>query len=177
MGYRTYIGRLSKKDAENLKEAGYDDIAVQEWEDEPAVPPGPYDLAECIYELGKYVDLEAEQFRLFNDDELENYYNEEYEFYGITKVGFAEIINGYTKQVQEYYSKLQAGYGIVGVDQTEIENHLRSMSTEWLNNPIDLRDDTETITTSWKYEYAIFELVRLYKQFDWENDIAVIYGY
>lgn len=29
----------------------------------------------------------------------------------------------------------------------------------------------------WDYEYAIFELVRLYKSFDWENDELVLVGW
>lgn len=48
---------------------------------------------------------------------------------------------------------------------------------EWkLNPPYDL-DGGDEVSLSWKYEYAIFELVRIYKQFDWENDILVYYGY
>ena len=32
-------------------------------------------------------------------------------------------------------------------------------------------------TNSWSYEYSIFELVRLYKTFDWENDNLVLMGW
>jgi hypothetical protein len=35
----------------------------------------------------------------------------------------------------------------------------------------------DNITTSWKYEYSIFELVYIYKKFDWENDLLIYYGY
>lgn len=59
--------------------------------------------------------------------------------------------------------------------------HIRSMGRETGINfmnllPYDL-EQKDKITTSWKYEYAQFELVRIYKTFDWENNIMVYYGY
>lgn len=56
-------------------------------------------------------------------------------------------------------------------------NHVRSMGTEWLQlDPYNLEKGDE-ITTSWKYEYSIFELVRIYKHFDWDNNVMIYYGY
>jgi hypothetical protein len=56
-------------------------------------------------------------------------------------------------------------------------HHVHGNSIEWLQmTPYDLESGDE-VTTSWKYEYAIFELVRIYKTFDWENDIMIYYGY
>lgn len=43
--------------------------------------------------------------------------------------------------------------------------------------PIDLDENRERITGDWSYEYAIFELVRLYKVFDWENNELVLVGW
>ena len=43
--------------------------------------------------------------------------------------------------------------------------------------PVDLDESRERITGDWSYEYAIFELVRLYKVFDWENDDLVLEGW
>ena len=44
-------------------------------------------------------------------------------------------------------------------------------------SPIDLDESRERITGDWSYEYTIFELVRLYKIFDWENDELVLVGW
>jgi hypothetical protein len=58
-----------------------------------------------------------------------------------------------------------------------IIEHVRSFRTEWVQlTPFDLESGDE-ITTSWKYEYGIFELVRIYKSFDWKRNIMVYYGY
>lgn len=59
----------------------------------------------------------------------------------------------------------------------EMINHIRSMSMEWTHlKPYNLNDGNE-ITTSWKYEYAQFELVRIYKTFDWKKNVMVYYGW
>lgn len=61
-------------------------------------------------------------------------------------------------------------------------DHTRSMGSEWgltfmdKMRPYEL-DKREEITSSWKYEYAIFELVRIYKEFDWENNVMYYHGY
>ncbi len=182
MGFRTYIGRMSKDSAEKVKTLTLKDIAHEFGEgiDEDGVyPPGPYELAEEVYELGKYVEVTADSFRLFDDDSVEEHYNSDYLFHGLTKQGFEEIINQQRDNIGNYYKTLNDGYGIIGVDQSDIKQHLHEMANEWNNrftNPIDT-SSSPRITSSWKYEYSIFELVRLYKLFDWENDIAVIYGY
>jgi len=61
-----------------------------------------------------------------------------------------------------------------------IINHIISINSEWSYDhilPYKLDDGKDEITSSWKYEYSIFELVRIYKTFDWENNVMVHYGY
>jgi hypothetical protein len=58
----------------------------------------------------------------------------------------------------------------------EMIDHVRIMRMEWtLMKPYDLTNGDE-VTTSWKYEYAIFELVRIYKTFDWKKNVMIYYG-
>jgi len=65
----------------------------------------------------------------------------------------------------------------------EMIMHLKSFGSEWGSHsfvkdmkPYDL-GSSDKIVTSWKYEYAQFELVRLYKTLDWENNVFIYYGY
>lgn len=59
-----------------------------------------------------------------------------------------------------------------------ILNHIISAHTEWnMIVPFNLDDGKDEVTSSWKYEYSIFELVRIYKTFDWENNVMIHYGY
>lgn len=57
-----------------------------------------------------------------------------------------------------------------------IESKLRYWQEPW-TAPINLDEDSDCITHSWLYEYSIFELVRLYKTFDWENNDLVLMGW
>ena len=52
------------------------------------------------------------------------------------------------------------------------------MRFEWCGgwNPFDLTEG-DAITTSWKYEYGIFEMIRIYKSFDWKKNVMIYYGY
>jgi hypothetical protein len=57
-------------------------------------------------------------------------------------------------------------------------NHVKRMQIEWVDlTPFDLNDGKQIITNSWKYEYGIFELVRIYKSFDWKKNLMFYYGY
>ena len=59
----------------------------------------------------------------------------------------------------------------------KVIDHVRTMRTEWTAmTPYDLTSGDE-VTTSWKYEYVIFELVRIYKTFDWKRNVMIYYGY
>lgn len=60
----------------------------------------------------------------------------------------------------------------------KIIEHIRTMRTEWTHlTPYNLKDGRDKITNSWKYEYGIFELVRIYKSFDWKKNVMIYYGY
>ncbi len=59
----------------------------------------------------------------------------------------------------------------------KIIEHVRSFRTEWTYlTPFNLNKG-EDVTTSWKFEYGIFELVRIYKTFDWKRNVMIYYGY
>lgn len=59
----------------------------------------------------------------------------------------------------------------------KIIDHVRSMRTEWTAmTPYNLTKGNQ-VTTSGKYEYATFELVRIYKTFDWKKNVMLYYGY
>lgn len=59
----------------------------------------------------------------------------------------------------------------------KILEHMYSMRSEWTYlTPYNLNKGDE-VTNSWKYEYAIFDLVRIYKTFDWKRNIMFYYGF
>lgn len=60
----------------------------------------------------------------------------------------------------------------------KIIDHINSFSREWVDDnflPYNL-DKGDEVTTSWKFEYIIFEMVRIYKEFDSENEVLIYIG-
>ena len=55
--------------------------------------------------------------------------------------------------------------------------HIHDMTGEWQNEYLFDLDQGDKITRSWKYEYAVFELIRIYKTFDWTKNRMIYYGY
>lgn len=60
--------------------------------------------------------------------------------------------------------------------------HVRQMAGEWgvgwnkNGRPYTL-ESKSTVSDSWKYEYAIFELKKIYNDFDWKRNVMIYYGY
>lgn len=188
MGYRNYLASLSKEEHEKIKNFNKKELNKY-FGEEPDGYVGPYDIVKNneLHELGKYVEFGDEKFffPFFENKKLQKYYNDDGEFVIVKKEFLKHIIEHYTKIVKENYQKLIDGITNENVDEIpqkkaeELYLHIRGNAIEWLQlTPYDLgREDDPSITTSWKYEYAVFELVRIYKSFDWENNVMVYYGY
>ncbi len=81
------------------------------------------------------------------------------------------------------YSENDTTFDFTKITQQEqnslfkIIEHVRSMRTEWTClTPYNL-ENGNSVTSSWKFEYGIFELVRIYKSFDWKRSVMIYYGY
>lgn len=220
MGYRTYIGLISKEKYEEVKDMSRRDICrkfdknyKEEWDDSDLYV-GIYDIVEESYEFGKYTDFDDEKFYkpFFTNKETHEYYIGDHDCWVVGKEYLEHIIKHYRKKIEAYYDKMVIPFWgkkftdssefiksmkreytdnledkftldfskITPEEQTALWEtlcHVRSMRSEWVNlNPYDL-ENGDQVTTSWKFEYNIFELVRLYKTIDWENNVLVYYGY
>jgi hypothetical protein len=178
----------------------------EEWvEDYSEGYVGVYDVAyNQHYELGKYVDQFDKKFfkTVFKNKETQKHFTEEHDFYLVEKEFVEELIKYYTEKIRTYYrnmlepffegSESKAGFmktknTPITVEEMggifELIDHVRTMAMEWgvagwLGDsvPFNLNNDKELIS-SWKYEYAIFNLVNLYRTFDWKRNVMIYYGY
>jgi len=166
---------------------------------------GVYDVAyNRHYELGKYVDKFDKKFfkTVFKNKETQKHFTEEHDFYLVDKEFVEELIRYYTEKIRTYYRNMlepffegsESKAGFMKTKETpitveemggifELIDHVRSMAMEWGvtgwvddSTPFDLNYDRELVS-SWKYEYAIFNLVNLYKTFDWKRNVMIYYGY
>lgn len=136
-------------------------------------------IDETIHDFGKYVewafDIQKNNKSIFTADELKEKY-EDFCPVICSKDNFLTAIEDYRKKTYEYYSWL------LKQDQTKKDQFLQRQMEEWdgnITNCIAINTDPkrEYITNSWDREYNAFELVRMYKTFDWKNNTLVLMGH
>jgi len=197
MGYRQYLYALDKEFVKKIQMCKTNEdwcqlvaaqgYKVREIGDEKYFAPRL--LKGKFYELGKEAFLNLEQTcpQIFTTKELRDYY-EDYGFNLLTQENFVQIIESYKEKIINYFSYLldpeapSHYYGSLPKITKEelwkrhIEEKLFGWQSKYYTDPVDLSLDRECITMSGLYEYAIFELVRLYKTFDWKNNDLVLVG-
>ena len=115
------------------------------------------------------------------------------DYYSITKNGFKMIILEYRQRIIDYMKDSLDLYQhpedkdkekhMFTVDLVkEWEREIREWEHTYLSDGgekcyinIDL-SDRKLVSGSWMYKYAIFDMIFIYKTFDWENDLMVVYG-
>lgn len=184
MGYRNYICSLPKTEHDKIKDLTSEELCqLKECDEDDYISIHDFNIKE-LHEFGKYVEFGDEKFYkpFFSNEETQEYVADEHEFYIVDKEFLKHIIEHYNGIVKKWYEDLLPNDDILPKDLTEkqlesIYNHIRSVKSEWCYlTPYNLEKGDE-VTNSWKYEYSIFELVRLYKHFDFENNVIVYYGY
>lgn len=192
MGYRHKIGVMPKIFHDKIKHASsykelYELVKGPNSYPAPTKLPsgseylddylGCYEITEEIYELGKYVDdsfLKPFRSEVFFNKELVDKYNKEQAFYIISKEGFKAIIKDHHEKVLTFYKDLLEG-------KEEVKGYLAGKIYDWTPNNfnvspyfLDENKDSPTVVRSYRYEYQVFELARLYKSIDWNNSIVTI---
>lgn len=190
MGYRHYFYAIPKTEIAEIrncvtnedfcswaKNHGYE---VDRYEGEKPYC-GIYNIGKKIYEFGKYVDwafdMESKNEKVFLSDELKERY-EDFGFVLCTQDDFLTAINEYKRKVVSFLESLIENGEVVS---DRCKEDIKSRLYEWKNpfgtKAINTDLSTSCISQSWLYEYAVFELVRLYKTFDWDNDALVLVGW
>lgn len=196
MGYRHYIHKISKTELAEIKSFS-NPSELCEWAKqhgyavEPSIDDSEsecfpiYELGTELYNFGKYVDwaskIQITNESLFDSKELKDFY-EDYDPVILSEDDFRQVIDDYKNKIVAYYESLST---VTDLDSRTVEQkqkaHIESQLNEWKNKfgllPINMDPTTDKICDSWLYEYAIFELVRIYKTFDWENDVLILLGW
>jgi hypothetical protein len=193
MGYRLRIGKISKKAHEKYKDlATVKDVckAAKLKEGYSIV----YQLPEYtdIFELGKWVDYSEGASNFFKFDLGEE------EFSIVSKQWLLKVIEDYRQSTITYYKELYnsletvaAGTVHNGGAQTELRQlnaFFNSKLLEWgwwltENEPASItpyildKGHDGPIVSSWKFEYAIFNLVHILHVFNWDKDLLIYSGW
>lgn len=200
MGYRHYLYAIPKKQVKEIQACktseDWTNFAKQHGYpyDDDGGWLSPYKVGKEIYELGKHSEigfkLETERPSVFTSDELKEQYSD-YGFALLTKDDFKSVIEFYRQKIISWFkslleikdsSKFTAEFTKEQYQFEMLKENVQDKIDAWSGKyfgilPIELDESRERITDDWSYEYAIFELVRVYKAFDWENDDLVLLGW
>ena len=119
--------------------------------------------------------------------------NEDCDYYSITKDGFKMIILEFRRRIIEYMEKALDLYehpekkdkiehwNTIGLVES-FKHDLMCWQSEWVDtdgNKVysELNfTNPNIISGSWSYKNGIFDMMYIYKTFDWENYTMVVYG-
>lgn len=130
---------------------------------------------------------------LFKKTDTNDYF-ESYMPYICTEQAFLAVIEAYRNYITDYYKKMLDNedelkescnekiktwdkFSTIMNYSVNEENQDRMGRLNIAHYPYNLNLKQERIVNSCLFEYEIFELVRLYKTFDWENNVLLFYGW
>lgn len=92
------------------------------------------------------------------------------------------IIDVIKEDIVNYYKSLLKGDDATryAMMRTHVEETIKEWEPEFrpdIMSPINFNQKDEKLTNSWRYEYSIWELVRLYKSFDFERNTLLFVGW
>lgn len=103
---------------------------------------------------------------------------DEEEYYYMSKDNLKDLIEYYRKNILLYYEQLIDRDGNFLQDERNIGSSIRGLWSTWRICPFDLdsTDPMSFISRSYRVEYDIFNLVYIYKTFNWDKDYLLYVG-
>lgn len=158
-----------------------------------------YRLGKELFEFGKHYENASDIYEhgdsLFTSDELK----ERYQDYGaiicdekaiLCAIEWQKqrIIKNYENLVNNTFTNEYARWRYPkDIDDKELHyqrllNHCKEYLDYWKPDfecyeVINTNKEDDCVTNSWLYEHTIFDLVRIYKTFDWENKCLLFMGW
>lgn len=105
----------------------------------------------------------------------------EFEFHEVTKEGLKYFIEKYKERIIKIFEEALKSDDERHPFYPSLKQYAKEKLRNWKYNVcVDLRpcldEDIYNVTNDLSYEYCIFNLVALYKNFDFENNMLVIHG-
>ena len=199
MGYRYYIYEIENHFLNEIRQCKtWEDFVEVVKKNKPKAVEdlldecdyiGLYRLGHELHEFGKYYENADEMYKhgesLFFSDEL----NERYEDYGAIVLepdGIKCAIDWTKNKVISYYKDLlndNPDKNDVFVDSRpqldRLKDHAQDELRWWSYEhcPCDSDMNTPFSVNSWLYEHVYFDLVHIYKTFDWKNKSIIFMGW
>lgn len=195
MGYRHYFYEVNIADCYIVKPLEYSALmeyckerypkSVDDDPDENYIDIHEILNQKRIFEFGKlYWDDTVEKIQacgqpLFDIEATQKAF-EHYNPYMMGKEGLLKAIEIYKGKIINYYKSLlvdDKDYRAL-TSPAKLRDYVEDMLDWWERfGVLDLNENHEQISDSWKFEHQIFELVRLYKSINWKEKCLLFYGW
>lgn len=183
MWYRTYLNKINTKDFEKFIKSSKKELFEKYKEENESFEDFYFslrDLWKRIFEFWKDI-FEIWEDVSFKHKEVEKMYDESY-LRILKKEDIIEIIEIYREKVKSYYQELLdwIDYFWEKLPEEERQRRIKNLLENkiWEHSEKTKHYNLEkwqSLTKSRTYEYNIFELIRIYREFDEENEILFYY--
>jgi hypothetical protein len=182
MSYRTYLAVVNKDKASSVREhpPGWYLDADGYLPDDDGESTAFYQFVSD--EFGRKDEFCVVGLEIPNDAGEPFFINPEtqtiFEHYNPRVVGKEECllaIELMRQFVLDYYKNVMAG----GPEhwQAAVNDKIKTWEAPYKITPYNLREKSKNVVDAMITEYEIFDMVRMYKSIDWENDMVIFYGW
>ena len=194
MGYSCYFYKVPKSLIADLKNCVTDKevitvckshgLTVKEFDDEFFCPP--YDWGNEVYDFGKSCDcitsIESTGTPLFKPGTEAASAYVDYAVHIANKESIKCAIECYRDKVRNIYNDLlQEQSSDIWDKRSQFDRmlaHIQDYAYNWNYAEVyDLKESHERLVNDWLYEHTIFDLVRIYKTFDFNESELIFFGY
>lgn len=175
MGYRNYIGKISKFEYEAMKDLTYKELC-EKYAYKSDIDDDDYGYVSFrnfiteIYELGKYVDSFPNHllFPYFTREDVEKRFNSDTELKVVNKEFFMCMIKRYEGYIKAYYEKMLKPFTedekgtVFDKFKTDYEDEdfikvgdLSSLTKKEINGVYELYQHVKSMASEWRHNFAI----------------------
>lgn len=200
MGYRLYLYQVEKAFVEKTRECKTHDEFVKlcknyfpdkdnivnEFEDEDECDyVSLWEIGKEIFEFGKnyenYEEICEHGSSLFSNRDIEEYY-EDHDHLVLTEEGLLCAIEWQKNKIISMYKDLMREKSEDKFNKMTQEQRFKMHASDYLSwwehgFVLDLKKSKPNVSASWLYEHTIFDLVRIYKTFDWNKYCLMLIGW
>lgn len=174
MGYRTYLGQVSKDEHDKMQKMSYPYLC-EKYGDKGDDSVSVYQLVKELHGFGKYYEVDTSKYNhFFAKKEMQDHFTD-HDFWVVDKDFLLGIIGKERQAMAEWYEECKSK------THAELVSQAERHASEWRGDfgvcPYNLDLSKPHLVDSWLRDYTVFDLVRIYKSFDFENNLLVYYGW
>lgn len=174
MSYRFHLSRYNKELFEELRNLTLSDAELASEDDGEYFLPDMLVGTEELDDLyvGKYDILTQIGVPMFHDVRVQEHFKH-YRPYVLTEDDVLKIIDAMRKQILEYYQSI---FNNPDLMKAEIADKIDTWEAKY-TTPYNLNVNQQTLVSSFDNDYQIWDLIRFYKNINWQDDVVLLYGW